>query len=103
MRSTCVLESPSCVSVRVIVVVVSPSSATNRLHALGYRLQALRKSQEGTSHPDRNKQFEHINATAAALARAGPFAAVERYFDAFGLGLAAYRKHFVGERFDVFA
>src|SRR5947207_7632500 len=34
--------------------------------ALGYRLQALRKTQEGTSHPDRNAQFEHINAAAAA-------------------------------------
>ena len=33
------------------------------LHELGYSLQ-LRKSREGASHPERNAQFEHINATA---------------------------------------
>lgn len=32
------------------------------LHELGYSLQANRKTQEGASHPDRNAQFEHINA-----------------------------------------
>ncbi len=37
------------------------------LHGLGYSLQALRKRQEGTSHPDRNAQFEHINATAGGF------------------------------------
>ncbi len=37
------------------------------LHALGYRLQALRKTREGRQHPDRNAQFEHINATAATF------------------------------------
>ena len=31
------------------------------LHELGYSLQANRKTIEGTSHPDRNAQFEHIN------------------------------------------
>ncbi len=35
------------------------------LHELGYSLQSPQKSQEGESHPDRNAQFEHINATAA--------------------------------------
>jgi hypothetical protein len=34
------------------------------LNELGYRLQSVRKSREGASHPDRNGQFEHINATA---------------------------------------
>ena len=29
--------------------------------------KSVRKSREGTSHPDRNAQFEHINATAAAF------------------------------------
>jgi transposase len=32
------------------------------LHETGYSLQANRKTQEGASHPDRNAQFEHINA-----------------------------------------
>jgi hypothetical protein len=31
------------------------------LRELGYSLQANRKTTEGTSHPDRNAQFEHIN------------------------------------------
>ena len=29
---------------------------------LGFSLQANRKTREGASHPDRNAQFEHINA-----------------------------------------
>jgi hypothetical protein len=38
----------------------------------------LRKSQEGTSHPDRNAQFEHINAAAAAfLQRQQPVISVD--------------------------
>ena len=48
---------------------VSSTTVGRLLHALGYRLQAVRKSREGTSHPDRNAQFEHINATAAAFLR----------------------------------
>ena len=28
---------------------------------LGYSLQANRKTKEGTNHPDRNAQFEHLN------------------------------------------
>lgn len=31
------------------------------LHEMGYSLQANQKTIEGTSHPDRNAQFEHIN------------------------------------------
>ena len=57
---------------------VSSTTVGHLLHALGYRLQALRKTQEGTSHPDRNAQFEHINATAAAcLARHQPVISVD--------------------------
>jgi hypothetical protein len=32
----------------------------------GYRLQANRKTKEGTGHPDRNAQFEHINRKVQA-------------------------------------
>ena len=32
------------------------------LREIGYSLQANRKTKEGDSHPDRNAQFEHINA-----------------------------------------
>ena len=57
---------------------VSSTTVGHLLHALGYRLQALRKTQEGTSHPDRNAQFEHINTTAAAfLQRQQPVISVD--------------------------
>ena len=46
---------------------VSSTTVGRLLHGLGYSLQALRKRQEGTSHPDRNAQFEHINATAGGF------------------------------------
>ena len=48
---------------------VSSTTVGRLLHALGYRLQAVRKRREGTSHPDRNAQFEHINATGAIFLR----------------------------------
>ena len=48
------------------------------LHELGYRVQSVRKSREGTSHPDRNAQFEHINAKADEfLQRAQPVVSVD--------------------------
>jgi hypothetical protein len=43
---------------------VSSTTVGRLLHQLGYRLQSVRKSREGTGHPDRNAQFEWINATA---------------------------------------
>ena len=48
------------------------------LRQLGYSLQANRKAREGASHPDRDAQFEHINATAkAALAAGEPVISVD--------------------------
>ena len=41
----------------------SPNLVARLLTELGYRLHANRKCLEGTSHPDRNAQFEHINET----------------------------------------
>ncbi len=41
------------------------------LHELGYSLQANRKTLEGTHHPDRGAQFEHLNARVAASLAAG--------------------------------
>ena len=35
------------------------------LHGLGFSLQANRKTKEGSTHPDRNAQFEYINARVA--------------------------------------
>ncbi len=37
------------------------------LEQLGYSLQANRKTSEGTSHPDRDAQFEHINRRVKAF------------------------------------
>jgi hypothetical protein len=51
---------------------VSPNTVRKLLHAeLGYSRQANRKTREGTSHPDRNAQFEHINAKVIAAQVAG--------------------------------
>ena len=41
------------------------------LGELGYSLQGNLKTKEGSRHPDRNAQFEHINAQAIAQQRAG--------------------------------
>ncbi len=48
------------------------------LHELGYSLQANQKTLEGTSHPDRNAQFEHLNgAVQLQLAAGGPVVSVD--------------------------
>src|SRR3954447_20811077 len=49
----------------------SPSTVGRLLRAAGYSLQGNRKTKEGGSHPDRNAQFEHINATVKAFQRRG--------------------------------
>ena len=41
------------------------------LHYLGYSLQAKRKTREGTAHPDRDAQFQYINAQVNAAFAAG--------------------------------
>jgi DDE family transposase len=41
------------------------------LGRLGFSLQANSKTREGASHPDRNAQFEHINAQVTAFQAAG--------------------------------
>jgi hypothetical protein len=40
------------------------------LREMGYSLQGNRKTVEGKQHPDRNAQFEHINARVTAAMRA---------------------------------
>jgi hypothetical protein len=50
---------------------ISSTTVGRLLHQLGYRLHAVQKRREGASHPDRNGQFEHINATAATFLRRG--------------------------------
>jgi transposase len=41
------------------------------LHHLGYSLQANSKTKEGTSHPDRNAQFEYLNRKVKRQLRMG--------------------------------
>lgn len=41
------------------------------LRSLGYSLQGNRKTREGTDHPDRNAQFEHIARRVRACRRGG--------------------------------
>jgi len=57
---------------------VSSTTVGRLLNGLGYRLQSVRKSREGTEHPDRNAQFEHINGTAVTfLAQGEPVISVD--------------------------
>ena len=50
---------------------ISPNSVRKLLTGLGFSRQANRKAAEGSSHPDRNAQFEHINAKVSAAQAAG--------------------------------
>jgi hypothetical protein len=49
---------------------ISPNSVRKVLCELGFSRQANRKAEEGSHHPDRNAQFEYINAEVLA-AQAG--------------------------------
>jgi len=50
---------------------VSGDTVARELVKLGYSRQHNRKSDEGSKHPDRNAQFEHINAKVVAAQAAG--------------------------------
>ena len=50
---------------------VRPSTVARLLKEAGYSLQGNRKAREGSKHPDRNAQFEHINAQTLAFMRQG--------------------------------
>ena len=50
---------------------VSPNTIGRLLVELEYSRQVNRKTLEGASHPDRNAQFEHINAQVIAAQSAG--------------------------------
>jgi hypothetical protein len=49
---------------------VSHPTVATLLHHLGYSLQVNRKTREGSSHPDRNAQFEFINRRVIAFQKA---------------------------------
>ena len=50
---------------------VSHTSVGELLHQQKYSLQANSKTREGTSHPDRNAQFEQINEMATSFLQQG--------------------------------
>jgi hypothetical protein len=50
---------------------VSHMLVAELLHEQKYSLQANRKTKEGSSHPDRNAQFEYINAKATEFLQSG--------------------------------
>jgi Rhodopirellula transposase DDE domain len=50
---------------------VSHPTVALLLHYLGYNLQANRKTREITSHPDRNAQFEFLNAQVLTFQKRG--------------------------------
>src|SRR5712671_5133069 len=51
--------------------VVSHKLVGRLLRHLGFTLQTNRKTREGASHPDRDAQFEHINAQVSGFQAAG--------------------------------
>src|ERR1700716_2073016 len=57
---------------------VSPQKVGQLLYASGYSLQATQKTLEGSSHPDRNEQFEFINDRVDAFhGRGAPVISVD--------------------------
>ncbi len=50
---------------------IGPQKVSELLADLGYSLQGNQKTREGSAHPDRNAQFEHINATVEAFQKRG--------------------------------
>jgi hypothetical protein len=50
---------------------ISDRSVAALLIEMGYSLQANRKTREGSNHPDRNAQFEYLNAQVRRLQKRG--------------------------------
>ncbi len=50
---------------------IADTAIRDLLLCLGYSLRANKRNIEGTSHPDRNAQFEHINQTCQQFERQG--------------------------------
>jgi Rhodopirellula transposase DDE domain len=48
---------------------ISHMSVARLLDEMGYSLQANHKTEEGSSHPDRDAQFRHINKRVRACQR----------------------------------
>jgi hypothetical protein len=57
---------------------IGPDTVRKELVKLGFSRQSNRKADEGSHHPDRNAQFEYINAkVVAAQVRQQPVISVD--------------------------
>jgi len=61
LRWTCKSTRRLAVELKAQGYAISHALVASLLSEQGYSLQGNRKTKEGTSHPDRNAQFEHIN------------------------------------------
>ena len=50
---------------------ISHTKVSQLLRSMGYSLQGTRKTKEGSSHPDRNAQFEYIYSRVTSFQKAG--------------------------------
>ena len=71
LRWTCKSTRKLALELGVLGYAVSHVLVADLLHELDYSLQGNRKTLEGTSHPDRNAQFEHINDEVRRRLRRG--------------------------------
>jgi hypothetical protein len=69
LRWTCLSTTHVSTTLRHQGFEICPRKVSALLKQNGYSLQGNRKTREGTAHPDRNAQFEYINATASAFLR----------------------------------
>jgi len=69
LRWTCKSTSRLAEELRIQGHHVGERTVAMLLHRAGYSLQSNRKVREGSSHPDRNAQFEHINNQVLAFQR----------------------------------
>lgn len=71
LRWTCKSTHMLSAELRAQGLAASDKTVAKLLREHGYSLQAPNKSVEGTQHPDRNAQFEHINAKAQECIESG--------------------------------
>jgi hypothetical protein len=71
LRWTCKSVRQLAMELRRQQYVISPRSVADLLREAGYSLQGNRKTREGGQHPDRNAQFEFINATVKNFQKRG--------------------------------
>jgi DNA-binding phage protein len=71
LRWTCKSAAKLAVALQAQGHAVSERTVNRLLHALGYRLQANRKTLEGRHHPDRDAQFQYINRRAKVFQKQG--------------------------------